>query len=44
MELDTILKTALGLGSSDIHLVSGHPPLARVHTTMTPLDLSLIHI
>ena len=42
MELDTILKTALGLGSSDIHLVSGHPPLARVHTTMTPLDYPVI--
>ncbi|MEM9883334.1 MAG: type IV pili twitching motility protein PilT, partial [Planctomycetota bacterium] len=42
MELDTILKTALDLGSSDIHLISGHPPMARVHTTMTPLDYPVI--
>ncbi len=42
MELDTILKTALELGASDIHLISGHPPMARVHTVMTPLDYPVI--
>ncbi len=42
MEIDTILKTALELGASDIHLVSGHVPMARIHTVMTPLDYPLI--
>ena len=42
MQLDTILKTALSLGSSDIHLVTGHTPMARVHTTMTALDFPVI--
>ncbi len=42
MQLDTILKNALELGSSDIHLVTGHPPMARVHTTMTALDFPVI--
>jgi twitching motility protein PilT len=42
MQLDAILKTALELGASDIHLVSGHPPIARIHTVMTPLDYPVI--
>ena len=42
MELDTILKTALELGASDIHLISGHVPMARIHTVMTPLDYPVI--
>ena len=42
MELDTILKTALELDASDIHLVTGHPPMVRVHTTMTAMDYPII--
>ncbi len=38
MQLDTILKTAVEHGASDIHLVSDHRPMARVHTVMTPMD------
>ncbi len=42
MDFDTILKTALALGASDIHLVSGHQPTARIHTVMTPLDFPVL--
>jgi len=42
MDLDTILRTAIELGASDIHLVAGHPPAARIHTVMTPLDFPVI--
>jgi len=42
MELDKILKTALDLDASDVHLVAGHQPMARVRTTMTPLDYPVI--
>ncbi|MEX2214685.1 MAG: PilT/PilU family type 4a pilus ATPase [Phycisphaeraceae bacterium] len=42
MNIETILKRALELGASDIHLVSGHPPVARIHTVMTPLDYPVI--
>jgi twitching motility protein PilT len=42
MDVDTILKTALDLGASDIHLIAGHPPTARIHTVMTPLDYPVI--
>ena len=42
MELDTILKAALDLGASDIHLIAGHPPMARIHTTMTGLDYPVV--
>ena len=42
MDLDTILKTAVELDASDIHLVPGHPPTARIRTTMTALDYPVI--
>ncbi len=42
MELDTILKRAMDMGASDVHIVSGHQPLARLHTIMTPLDFPVI--
>jgi twitching motility protein PilT len=42
MDLETILKAAVEMGASDIHLVSGHPPVARIHTIMTPLDYPVI--
>ncbi len=37
MDIDTILKAAIKRGASDIHIVAHHPPLARIHTMMTPL-------
>lgn len=42
MELDTILKTALDLDASDVHLIPGHPPMARVRTMMTAMDFPLV--
>ena len=42
MDLDTILKTALEHDASDIHLVAGHPPMARVHTVMLPMDYPIL--
>ncbi len=38
MDIDQILRSAAELDASDIHLVSGHPPVIRVHTVMTPMD------
>ena len=42
MELDTILKTAMEMGASDVHLVSGHVPMTRIHQIMTPMDYPVI--
>ncbi len=42
MNLNTILKTAVELNASDIHLVAGHPPMVRLHTVMTPMDYPVI--
>ncbi len=42
MDLDSILKTAVEFGASDIHLIAGHPPMARLHTIMTPMDYPVI--
>jgi len=42
MDLDTILKAAVDMDASDIHLVSGHPPMVRVHTAVKPLDYPVI--
>lgn len=42
MDLNTILKTALELNASDIHLVAGHAPMVRLHTVMTPMDYPVI--
>ncbi len=42
MDLNTILKTALEFNASDIHLVSGHAPMMRLHTVMTPMDYPVI--
>ena len=42
MQLDEILRTALEVGGSDIHLIPGHPPLARVTTVIQPLDYPVL--
>jgi twitching motility protein PilT len=39
MNLTQILKLAADHEASDIHLVAGHPPVMRVHTVITPMDL-----
>ena len=42
MQLAEILRTAHEHDSSDIHLISGHPPMIRVNTVMTPLDAPVL--
>ncbi len=42
MQLEEILQNAHRQDASDIHLISGHPPIMRVHTVMTPMDLPLL--
>jgi twitching motility protein PilT len=42
MELLDILRTAHEHGASDIHLVSGHPPMMRVNTVVTPMDYPIL--
>ena len=42
MQLEEILQTADKQDASDIHLISGHPPIMRVHTVMTPMDLPIL--
>jgi twitching motility protein PilT len=42
MHLGDILRTALEHDASDVHLISGHPPMMRVHTVMTPMDYPIL--
>jgi len=42
MDLDTILKAALDLGASDIHLITAHPPMCRIHTVMQAMDYPVL--
>src|SRR5262245_34125621 len=42
MKLLEILKAAYEADASDIHLISGHPPVMRVHQVMTPMDFPVI--
>lgn len=42
MDIDVILKTAIDNDASDIHLVSGHKPMVRLHTVLTPLDYPVL--
>ena len=42
MQLADIRRTAHEHEASDIHLISGHPPMIRVNTVMTPLDYPLL--
>ncbi len=42
MQLQEILMTAQRQDASDVHLVSGHPPIMRVHTVITPMDLPML--
>ncbi len=42
MELEKILKTAMDMDASDIHLVTGHAPMVRLQTRMTPLDYPVL--
>jgi len=38
MTLEAILKQAADSDASDIHIVAGHPPMFRIHTTVTPMN------
>ncbi len=40
--LNEILRKANDADSSDVHLVSGHPPMIRAQTVMQPLDLPVL--
>ena len=42
MNLNQILKAAFEADASDIHLISGHPPMMRVNTVMTPMDYPIL--
>jgi len=42
MQLAEILRSAFEHDASDIHLISGHPPMMRVHTVMTPMDYPIL--
>jgi twitching motility protein PilT len=42
MQLAEILRSALEHEASDIHLVSGHPPMMRVNTVITPMDYPIL--
>ena len=42
MKLGDILHTAHENKASDIHLISGHPPMMRVNTVMTPMDYPIL--
>jgi len=42
MQLDDILKAAMDMGASDVHLVPGHRPMVRLHTLMTPMDYPVL--
>ena len=42
MQLGEILETANQHDASDIHIISGHPPMMRVHTVMTPMDSPIL--
>ncbi len=42
MQLIEILRTAHEQGASDIHIISGHVPMMRVNTVMTPMDFPVL--
>ena len=44
MQLADILRTAHEHESSDIHLISGHPPMMRVNTVVTPMDYPILTV
>lgn len=39
---DEILKAAFSAEASDVHIVSGLPPLFRIHTVVTPTDFPVM--
>ena len=40
--LTDILQTAIGQKASDIHIITGQPPLMRLHTIMSALDFPIV--
>jgi len=41
--VDEILRAAISANASDVHIVSGLPPLFRIHTVITPTDFPVIN-
>ncbi len=42
MDLHQILRKAYEMDASDVHLIAGQVPVARVHQVMTPMDFPVI--
>ena len=42
MRMNDILRLAFEHEASDVHLVTGHRPMMRVHTVMTPMDFPVL--
>ena len=42
MKLEDILRRAAENDASDIHIIAGHPPVMRVHTVITPMDMPVV--
>ena len=42
MQLADILQTASDHNASDVHMVTGHPPMMRVNTVITPMDYPIL--
>ncbi len=42
MKLTDILQHAMQSDASDVHLVSGHVPMMRVHQVMVPMDMPVL--
>ena len=42
MRLAEILRAASEHGASDIHVIPDHPPMMRVNTVITPLDMPVV--
>ena len=44
MQLEEILRTAHEQDASDIHLISGHPPMIRVNTSTLVIRTSVVDL
>src|SRR5690606_2376647 len=42
IEIDTIIKAAMDMDASDIHIIAGHPPMVRIHTVMAEMDYPVV--
>ena len=44
LNMKELLTRMIEEGASDLHIVVGAPPIIRLHGSVEPLQLSLIHI